>query len=89
MSIRKIKLSGREAAVIRSIDFTSHTPGQEIRDRTQMDVEDLVDVVNGLMDAGFVETHPSSESVALEAFVTTMFEVNPAYVHDLRAATRR
>jgi len=87
--MRKIKLSGREAAVIRSIDTTSSTPGHEIRERTHMDIEDLVDVVNGLMDAGFVETIPSSERVAAEAFDATMFEVNPAYTHDLRVATRR
>ena len=87
--MRKIKLSGREAAVVRSIDFTANTPGLEIRERTHMEIEDLVDVVNGLMDAGFVETHPPSERVALESFETTMFEVNTAYAQDLRAATRR
>jgi len=89
MSIRKIKLSGREAAVVRSIDFTANTPGMEIKERTHMDIEDLVDVVNGLMDAGFVETHPPSDHVVPEAFEMTLFEVNPAYAHDLRAATRR
>ena len=87
--MRKIKLSGREAAVVRSIDYTSNTPGHEIRERTHMEVEDLVDVVNGLMDAGFVETHPPSERVALDAFDATLFEVNPSYAQELRVATRR
>ena len=87
--MRKIKLSGREAAVVRSIDYTANTPGLEIRERTHMELEDLVDVINGLMDAGFVETHPPSERVAMEAFDATMFEVNPAYSQELRVATRR
>lgn len=87
--MRKIKLSGREAAVIRCIDPTSSTPGLEIRERTHIDAEDLVDVVNGLLDAGFMETVPSSERVDLAHFDTTIFEVNPAYTHELRAATRR
>ncbi|HWB59734.1 MAG TPA: hypothetical protein VG733_09585 [Chthoniobacteraceae bacterium] len=87
--MRKIKLSGREAAVVRCIDFTSSTPGLEIRDRTHMDTEDLVDILNGLLDAGFVETHPISDKVAPEKFDETLFEVNPAYVQELRVATRR
>ena len=87
--MRKIKLSGREAAVVRCIDDTANTPGLEIRERTHMDVEDLVDIVNGLLDAGFMETHPPSERVEAAKFDTTMFEINPAYAQDLRVATRR
>jgi DNA-binding MarR family transcriptional regulator len=87
--MRKIKLSGREGAVIRSIDYTSSTPGHEIRERTHMEVSDLVDVLNGLMDAGFVETIPSSERVEEAAFDNTIFEVNPSYTQELRIATRR
>lgn len=87
--MRKIKLSGREAAVVRCIDFTSNTPGLEIRERTHMEIEDLVDIVNGLLDAGFMETFPSSERVVAEKFDTTLFEINPAYAQDLRVATRR
>lgn len=87
--MRKIKLSGREAAVVRCIDYTSHTPGLEIRERTHIDIEDLVDIVNGLLDAGFMETNPPSERVAVEKFDATLFEINPAYTHELRIATRR
>jgi hypothetical protein len=87
--MRKIKLSGREVAVVRCIDDTSSTPGLEIRERTHMDVEDLVDIVNGLLDAGFVETLPMSERVSAEQFDATMFEINPAYAHELRVATKR
>jgi hypothetical protein len=87
--MRKIKLSGREAAVVRCIDPTAQTPGLEIRERTHMDLEDLVDIVNGLLDAGFAETHPPSDRVAVEKFDTTLFEINPAYSQELRAATKR
>ena len=87
--MRKIKLSGREAAVVRCIDYTSNTPGLEIRERTHMELEDLVDIVNGLLDAGFMETTPPTERVAAEKFDTTLFEINPAYSQELRVATRR
>jgi hypothetical protein len=87
--MRKIKLSGREAAVVRCIDYTANTPGLEIRERTHMELEDLVDVMNGLLDAGFMETHPASDRVVAEKFDATMFEINPAYSQDLRAAVRR
>lgn len=87
--MRKIKLSGREAAVVRCIDYTSSTPGLEIRERTHMEVEDLVDIVNGLLDAGFMETHPVSDRVSAEEFDKVLFEINPAYAQDLRTATRR
>ena len=87
--MRKIKLSGREAAVVRCIDYTANTPGLEIRERTLIDVEDLVDVANGLLDAGFMETHPPSDRVTIEKFDETLFEINPAYSQELRAAIRR
>lgn len=87
--MRKIKLSGREAAVVRCIDYTASTPGLEIRERTHMEIEDLVDVMNGLLDAGFMETMPPSERVAVDKFDTTLFEINPAYSQELRVATRR
>jgi len=87
--MRKIKLSGRETAVVRCIDYTSNTAGLEIRERTHMELEDLVDIANGLMDAGFLETTPPSERVAADKFDTTLFEINPAYAQDLRIATRR
>ena len=87
--MRKIKLSGREAAFIRCIDYTSSTSGLEIRERTHMETEDLVDTANGLLDAGFMETAPPSERVEAEKFDETMFEVNPAYSQELRTATRR
>ncbi len=54
-----------------------------------MDVEDLVDIVNGMIEAGFMETLPPVERVPAAKFDTTLFEINPAYAQDLRAAVRR
>lgn len=88
--MRKIKLSGREATVIRAIDSVEGTPGLEIRQRAQMELQDAVDVINGLMDAGFVETIPPAVvHVKAETFDRMVFDVNPSYVLDLRVATRR
>ncbi len=88
--MRKIKLSGREAAVVRCIDDTSNTPGHEIRERTHMEIEDLVDIVNAMLEAGFHgDTPAASERVVAEKFDATLFEINPAYAQDLRIATRR
>lgn len=88
--MRKIKLSGRETAVVRSIDYAEGTPGLEIKQRTHIELEDLVDVINGLMDAGFVETIPPSlDHVTTGTFDSTVFEINPSYTLDLRAAMRR
>jgi hypothetical protein len=91
-AMRKIKLSGREMSVIRSIDLAEGTTGQEIHNRTQIPLEDLADVLSGLMDAGFVETippTPPSENLKADAVAETVFETNPAYNTELRTATRR
>lgn len=75
--------------MIRAIDTAEGTTGQEIHDRTQIAFEDLIDVVNGLIDVGFLETIPPREIVPFQDLTTTVFDTNPAYGSDLRAATRR
>ena len=50
--MRAIKLSGREATVVRSIGFTEAMMGAEIQDCTHMDVGDVTDTLNSLMSAG-------------------------------------
>jgi DNA-binding MarR family transcriptional regulator len=87
--MRKIKLSGREMSVIRSIDLAEGTSGADIQERTQIPPEDLVDVMNGLLDAGFLETIPPSEKVEPGKLAETIFETNPAYSTELRKVTRR
>lgn len=87
--MRKMKFSGRETAVLRAIDFATGTPGADIMAATFMDSDELLSVLNGLLDVGYIETSPACEHVSDEAFLQTCFEVNPAYAHDLRAAIAR
>ena len=88
-AMRQIKLTGREASVVRAIGFTESMMGTEIQDHVRMESEDLTDTLNGLIAAGFIETVPYCEQVELAAMPVTAFELNPAYVHDLREAMLR
>lgn len=87
--MREIKLSGREAAVVRAIGFTEAMMGAEIQDYTQMAAEDVSDILNGLLAAGLVESVPYAEQVDMAEMPATSFEINPAYVHELRTALVR
>jgi hypothetical protein len=87
--MRDIKLSGREAAVVRAIGFAESMLGAEILDSTRMEPEDVGDTLNGLIAAGFIETIPYAEQIDLAEMPATAFEINPAYVHELRVAIAR
>jgi hypothetical protein len=87
--VRNIRLTGREASVVRSIGFAEAMIGAEIQDQTRMQPDDLTDTLNSLMSAGFVESIPFFEEVELAAMPVTAFELNPAYVHELRDALYR
>ena len=87
--MRHIKLTGREATVVRAIGFTEAMMGAELQDQTHMDSEDVTDTLNSLMSAGFVESVPYYEEVQLAEMPVTAFELNPAYASDLRQALRR
>ncbi len=87
--MRDVRLSGREAAVVRAIGFAESMMGAEILDSTHMELDDAGDTLNGLIAAGLVETIPYSEQVDLAEMPATAFEVNPAYVHELRQAVAR
>jgi hypothetical protein len=86
--MRHIKLSGREATVVRAIGFTEPMLGAEIQDFTRMEGEDVTDTLNSLMAAGFVESIPYAEEVQLAEMPVTQFELNPGYVQGLREALR-
>ena len=62
--MRQIKLTGREANVVRAIGFAEPMLGAEIQDFTRMECEDVTDTLNSLMAAGFVESIPYTEEVA-------------------------
>ena len=87
--MRDVRLSGREAAVVRALGFAESMLGAEILDLTHMELEDVSDTLNGLIAAGLVETIPYSEQIDLAEMPATAFEVNPAYVHELRQAIAR
>lgn len=89
LGMRSIKLTGREASVVRAIGFTESMLGAEIQDFTRMELEDVTDALNGLMAAGFVESIPYYDEVQLAEMPVTAFEINPAYVHDIRQAIQR
>lgn len=87
--MRVIKLTGREASVVRAIGFSDSMLGSEIQDFTRMESQDITDTLNGLLAAGFVESIPYSEYIDLDNMPGTAFETNPAYVHDLKRALVR
>jgi hypothetical protein len=87
--MRHIKLTGREASVVRAIGFSEGMLGAEILDATHMDPEDVTDTLNSLLSAGFIETVPYTELVDMAEMPVTSFEMNPSYSQDLKAAMFR
>jgi hypothetical protein len=87
--VRIIKLTGREANVVRAIGFAESMLGVEIQDLTRMESEDVTDVLNSLMSAGFVESVPYCEQVELAEMPVTAFGLSPAYAHELKRALFR
>lgn len=82
--MRRIKLSGRERAVLKAVGFAEAVPGEQIQDHTQIPPDDLADVLNGLLTAGFVESRPFREQITSADLGTFEFEVNPSYAHELK-----
>ena len=87
--MRTIKLTGREATVVRAIGFAEGMLGAELQDNTRMEAEDITDTLNSLISAGFVESVPYRDEVELAEMPVTSFEVNAAYAHELKEALRR
>ena len=86
---RQIKLNGRELGVMRTIGFGLGVTGAELQERTQIEAEDLCDLLNTLIDIGYIETPTMKERVPLEEFAAETFEINPSYASDLKGAMRR
>ena len=87
--MKKIKLTGRELAVLRAIDYANGNTGAEIAERTHIAPEDIVDILNGMCDVGYLETVPPTEKVTEADFAAAHFELNPSYALDLKEAMRR
>jgi len=84
--MRQIRLSGREATIVRAIGFAEAMMGAELQDQTHMEGDDVTDTLNGLMSAGFVESVPYYEEIQLAEMPVTAFELNPAYASELKQA---
>lgn len=86
---KDIKLSGREMGVLRSIGFGLGVSGAELQERTQLAVDDLADVLNTLLDIGYLETGSLKERVGIDGLLAENFEINPSYANDLKLAMKR
>ena len=86
---RTPKLNGREAGLLRGIGFGIGVTGEDLMERMQMSAEDLCDVLNTLLDIGYVETASMKERVTVEELGKENFEINPSYASDLKQALRR
>jgi len=87
--MKQIKLSGREMAVLRAIDYAVGSTGLEIHERTNIEPADVADILNGLFDVGYVEVVPDCKLVTVENYANSRFEVNPSYWQQLKEAMRR
>ena len=84
--MKNIRLSGREATVVRSLGFALGMNGTELLEHSRLSEDDLVDVLNGLMEVGYVECTPFAEQTSVAALPTTEYEVNSAYAHELKTS---
>ncbi len=72
--------------MIRALGFGLAVPGNELLEVTHLSDEDLADVLNAMMEVGYVESTPFTEKTEAAALAVTSFEVNSGYVHELKAA---
>lgn len=87
--MKQIKLTGRERTVLRYLDWNLGTTGEELLGATRLEPEDLVDVLNGLMEVGYIEVMPYAERTDVATYAGKTFEVNPGYALELKAAMMR
>ena len=87
--MKQLKLSGRELAVLRAIDYAIGSTGTELRDKTAIDGADIAEILNALCDVGYVECFPPVEPVTFLNYAETRFEINPSYAAQLKVAMRR
>jgi hypothetical protein len=87
--MKQIKLTGRELAALRAIDYASGSTGAEIREKTAIEGSDVAEILNALCEVGYVETFPTVEPVTFLNYENTRFEINPSYAMQLKVAMRR
>ena len=63
--------------------------GSELLERTQMPADELLDVINTLLDWGYVEAASARERVAAGDFEGENFEINPGFAAEIKADSER
>jgi DNA-binding MarR family transcriptional regulator len=87
--MKQIKLSGRELAVLRAIDYATGSTGTEIREKTSIEGVDVAEILNALCEVGYVEVVPFTEQVSSKNYAESTFEINPSYALQLKESMRR
>lgn len=86
---RQIKLNGRELALLRTIGFGLGVTGVELQERMAMMPDELVDILNTMLDSGYVEVASLKQQITVADLSTETFELNPAFTTDLKEALKR
>ena len=87
--MRQIKLVGRELTVVRAIEHQGST-GQALYERTNIEPQDLLDILNALYELGYVEAYlegqhlPHMEPVKMADLNSARFEINPSYYLEIK-----
>ena len=90
----QIKLVGRELSVVRAIEHQGST-GQYLHERTGIEASDLLDILSGMMEMGYVEAYPDGhnlptmEPVRMAQLHTARFEINPSYYQEIKKVLLR
>ena len=90
--MKQIKLSGRELAILRSIDYANGSTGNEIRERTAIEGGDVADTLNALgredRDMGSRQKAPVLIGIAVDRVVEEV-AADSAIVQERVAFARR
>lgn len=86
---RQIKLNGRELALLRTIGFGLGVTGAELQERMAMMPDELVDILNTMLDSGYVEVASMKQQITEAELPAETFELNPAFTTDLKEALKR
>ncbi|HEV7406210.1 MAG TPA: hypothetical protein VGO11_24900 [Chthoniobacteraceae bacterium] len=87
--MRQLKLVGRELSVVRAIEHHGST-GQYLHERTGIEPIDLHDILNAMIELGYVEAYlqghnlPTMEQVPLAELHAARFEINPSYYLEIK-----
>ena len=73
--MKQIKLSGREMAVLRAIDYATGSTGTEVREKTAIEGADTAEILNALCEVGYVEAFPPVEPVTFLNYADTELDV--------------